>query len=346
MNTNEKKIKVLVTGAAGFIGFHLINALLKQSYEVIGMDCINAYYDTTLKYNRLKECGIQQEFITENKLIKSIVNPSYRFIKLDLTDRMNLACLFKQEQFDIVINLAGQAGVRYSIENPYAYIESNVTGFLNILENCRHHPIKHLLFASSSSVYGMNNHVPYNETDTTDQPVSLYAATKKADELMAYSYSTLYHIPTTGLRFFTVYGPWGRPDMAPYLFLKAIVNKQPIKIFNNGNLSRDFTYIDEIIDGIMCVLEHPSTNKIPYNIYNIGHSSPVKLMDFISIIEKTSNRKADKIMLEMQPGDVYCTYADTTRIEHDFQYKPQTSITEGIRKFYDWYMSYIHTQSL
>lgn len=345
MNRNEKKGKILVTGAAGFIGFHLVNALLKQGYEVVGMDCINAYYDTTLKYSRLKECGIRQELITENKLITSDTNSSYRFIKLDLTDRVNLSSLFEKEQFDIVINLAGQAGVRYSIENPYAYIESNVTGFLNILENCRHHPVRHLLFASSSSVYGMNNHVPYSENDMTDQPVSLYAATKKANELMAYSYSTLYHIPATGLRFFTVYGPWGRPDMAPYLFLKAIINEQPIKIFNNGNMSRDFTYIDDIVDGVMRILEHPSSDKVPYNIYNIGHSSPVQLMDFISIIEKTSNKKAHKIMMDMQPGDVYCTYADTSRIEHDFQYKPGTSITEGIRKFYDWYMTYNHIQS-
>lgn len=337
---NQKKTKVLVTGAAGFIGSSMVKALLKQEYEVIGMDCINSYYDTRLKYARLADTGILQEKIKDYKLLTSQTDPAYRFIKLDLTDRVGMSELFDTENFDIVINLAGQAGVRYSIENPYAYIESNITGFLNVLENCRHHHIKHLLYASSSSIYGMKDHVPYSENDSTDMPVSLYAATKKSDELMAYSYSKLYAIPTTGMRFFTVYGPWGRPDMAPFLFLKSILNEQPIKVFNHGELSRDFTYIDDIIEGMMRILEHPSTENIPYHIYNIGNSTPIQLTDFISVIEKVTGRKAIKHMLDMQPGDVYCTYADITRLQHDFGYSPSVSIEEGIHRFYNWYIEY------
>lgn len=336
----QKKTKVLVTGAAGFIGSSMVKTLLKQGYEVVGMDCINSYYDTRLKYARLADTGIPQEMIKDYKLLTSQTVPAYRFIKLDLTDRAGMSELFDTENFDIVINLAGQAGVRYSIENPYAYIESNIIGFLNILENCRHHHIKHLLYASSSSIYGMKDHVPYSENDPTDMPVSLYAATKKSDELMAYSYSKLYAIPTTGMRFFTVYGPWGRPDMAPFLFLKSILNEQPIKVFNHGELSRDFTYIDDIIEGMMRILVHPSTENIPYHIYNIGNSTPIQLMDFISVIEKVTGRKAIKHMLDMQPGDVYCTYADITRLQHDFGYSPSVSIEEGIHRFYNWYIEY------
>lgn len=334
---NTHKHKVLVTGAAGFIGSALTRRLLEQGYEVVGMDNINSYYDTRLKYARLALGGIAQEDIKDNRMTASTSNPGYRFIKLDLADRIGMEALFRTERFDYVVNLAGQAGVRYSIENPYAYVESNVLGFLNVLENCRHYPVKHLVYASSSSIYGMNQQVPYRESDKTETPVSLYAATKKSDELMAHAYSKLYGIPSTGLRFFTVYGPWGRPDMAPFLFLKAILHNEPIKVFNHGDMSRDFTYIDDILSGIMQVLPSVPTQAVPYAIYNIGHSSPVQLMDFISTIEKVSGRKAIKQMMDMQPGDVHCTYADTTRMEQDFGYHPQTDIEEGIQHFYDWY---------
>ncbi len=335
-------MKVLVTGAAGFIGSFVVKALLGQHYEVVGLDCINSYYDTRLKYARLSEVGIAQEMIKDNQMITSRTETLYRFIKMDLTDRIGMIHLFDVENFDFVINLAGQAGVRYSIENPYAYVETNILGFLNILENCRHHAVKHLLYASSSSIYGMSNSVPYKENDSTDTPVSLYAATKKSDELMAYSYSKLYGIATTGLRFFTVYGPWGRPDMAPFLFLKSILEGQPIKVFNHGELSRDFTYIDDIVKGIMCILEHPSQQDVSYQIYNIGNSLPIQLMEFISVIEKVTGRQAVKQMLDMQPGDVYRTCADITRLQHDFGYHPSMSIEEGIQRFYDWYVEYTH----
>ena len=340
MSRKQKKTKVLVTGTAGFIGFSLVRELLKHDYEVVGLDCINSYYDTGLKYARLQAAGIEQETIRDNKAVASRVDPSYRFIKLDLADRIGMAALFDAENFDIVVNLAGQAGVRYSIENPYAYVESNILGFLNILENCRRHPVKHLLYASSSSIYGMNDRVPYTETAPTDSPVSLYAATKKSNELMAHSYSKLYGIPATGLRFFTVYGPWGRPDMAPFLFLKSILSGSPIKVFNHGELSRDFTYIDDIVEGIMRILPHPSTEEIPARVYNIGNSAPVRLMDFISVIEKVTGKHAVKQMLEMQPGDVYCTYADISRLQQDFGYRPSVGIEEGIRRFYDWFLDY------
>ena len=263
-------------------------------------------------------------------------------MKTDLTDRINLAELFRQEAFDIVINLAGQAGVRYSLENPFAYAESNVLGFLNILENCRIHRIKHLLYASSSSVYGMNEHIPYSEDDRTDSPVSLYAATKKSNELMAHTYSAIYKLPTTGLRFFTVYGPWGRPDMAPSLFMKAVLDVQPIKVFNHGNLSRDFTYVDDIITGVLKIMSHIPADDIPFKIYNIGNSAPVKLLDFIDAIEKVSGHKAIKQMTDMQPGDVYCTYADVTKLQEATGYRPAIPIEEGIKRFYEWFVSFYH----
>lgn len=306
----------------------------------MGLDCINSYYDTRLKYARLAQAGIPQEAIKDNKPVTSTVYPDYRFIKLDLTDRIGLNELFAREQFDIAINLAAQAGVRYSIENAYAYVESNVLGFLNLLENCRHHGIKHLVYASSSSVYGMNNRVPYSETDMTDSPVSMYAATKKADELMAHAYSKLFGIPATGLRFFTVYGPWGRPDMAPFLFMKAILKGEPIKVFNHGDLSRDFTYIDDIVEGVMRLVECPPAGTVPHRVYNIGNSAPVQLMDFIGVIEKVTGRKAIKQMMEMQPGDVYCTYADVSRLKKDFGYAPSIPIEEGIARFYEWYKTF------
>ena len=308
-------MKALVTGAAGFIGSYTVKALVAQGCEVVGLDNINSYYDVQLKYDRLADTGIAKESIEKDILLPSAKYPSYRFIKMDLTDREGLTNLFKDEHFDIVVNLAAQAGVRYSIENPYAYIESNVVGFLNLLECCRHYPVNHLVYASSSSIYGLNDKVPYAETDKADSPVSLYAATKKSNELMAHAYSKLYSIPTTGVRFFTVYGPWGRPD---------------------------FTYIDDIIAGLMKIIAHPSADPIPFYIYNIGNSAPVELMDFISVIEKTAGKTAIKQMMGMQPGDVVCTYADTGRLEKDFGYKPSTSIEEGIQKFYDWYVGYFN----
>lgn len=333
-------MKVLVTGAAGFIGSHLVKALSAKDYEVVGLDNLNTYYEVELKYLRLADAGIQESEIIQSQFTQSTIYPSYRFIKLDLTDRQGMEQLFDEEKFDKVVNLAAQAGVRYSIENPYAYIQSNIVGFLNVLENCRNHKINHLIYASSSSVYGMNHKVPFQESDQVDSPVSLYAATKKADELMAHSYSKLYSIPTTGVRFFTVYGPWGRPDMAPFIFLKSILNGDPIKVFNHGQLSRDFTYIDDIVNGLMSIVDSPSKEIIPYQIYNIGNSVPVQLMDFISVIENITGLKAIKQMTDMQPGDVVCTYADITKLQNDFGYTPSTSIEEGIRNFYNWFIKY------
>lgn len=333
-------MKILVTGAAGFIGSYTVKALATQGHEVVGVDVINSYYDVRLKYDRLIHTGIAEDEIKEGIMVKSSVYSTYRFVKLDLTNKKGLSQLFETEHFDVVVNLAAQAGVRYSIENPSAYIESNIVGFLNLLENCRHYPVRHLVYASSSSIYGLNEKIPYAETDQTDTPVSLYAATKKSNELMAHAYSKLYGIPTTGVRFFTVYGPWGRPDMAPFLFMKAILKGDPIKVFNNGQMRRDFTYIDDIIEGLLKIINHPSTGDIPYYIYNIGNSAPVELMDFIGVIEKTTGRTATKQMMGMQPGDVVCTYADTSRLEKDFGYKPSTSIEEGVDKFYKWYMEY------
>jgi len=338
-------MKVLVTGAAGFIGSSLVSTLLKNGFDIVGIDNVNSYYDTQLKYARLAQVGIFQEYIHYCKPTISTTNSHYYFMKLDLTDREELCNLFKSEHFDLVVNLAAQAGVRYSIENPYAYLDSNIYGFLNILENCRHHAVKHLVYASSSSIYGNNTHTPNSETDKTDTPVSLYAAMKKSDELMAYAYSNLYGLPTTGLRFFTVYGPWGRPDMAPYKFMKAILNGDTINVFNHGNLSRDFTYIDDIIDGMMCVLQNPCTEKVPHKIYNIGCSSPIKLMDFIFKIEQITGCKALINMEEMQPGDVFSTFADTSLLQKDFGYEPKVSIFKGLTQFYDWFRSY-HTNAV
>jgi len=333
-------MKILVTGAAGFIGFHTVKHFAEKGNRVVGIDNINNYYDVELKYARLAETGIRKELIKNHQSVQSSVNPNYRFIKADLQDKVFIDKLFANEHFDVVCHLAAQAGVRHSIENPYAYINSNIVGFMNILEACRFYPVKHLLYASSSSVYGMNTKVPYSESDKVDSPVSLYAASKRSNELMAHSYSKLYNIPTTGVRFFTVYGPWGRPDMAPFLFIDSIVNQKPIKVFNYGKLSRDFTYINDIIDGLSVIMDHPPTDEIPYKIYNIGAGEPVQLLDFIAAIENVTGKTAIKRMVEMQPGDVYQTYADTTVLEQELHYKPQVSIQEGINRLFSWYKAY------
>ncbi|MBQ0094383.1 MAG: NAD-dependent epimerase [Bacteroidetes bacterium] len=339
-------MKILVTGAAGFIGSKLAYRLSQRGDEVIGLDNMNDYYDVRLKFGRLEECGIisrSKRFI-DGSTRESTLFPNYRFIKMDLADRGQMDELFKASQFDAVVNLAAQAGVRYSITNPYAYLDSNLVGFMNVLECCRNNNIKHLVYASSSSVYGMNDKVPFSEDDRVDNPVSLYAATKKANELMAHSYSKLYGLPCTGLRFFTVYGPWGRPDMAPMLFATAISRGEPIKVFNNGNMSRDFTYIDDIVEGTIQALDHTPVaencpNAVPWKIYNIGCSAPVQLMDFISEIESALGVEANKVFLPMQQGDVLKTYADTSKLERECGYRPSTTLHEGIGKFIEWFKS-------
>lgn len=345
-------MKILVTGSAGFIGFHLVQKLIKQGAEVVGIDNINDYYNTELKFSRLNEAGIGRQAENWHQPVKSEKNSNYTFIRMNLEDRTEMTQLFETENFDVVCNLAAQAGVRYSIENPDAYIQSNIVGFLNILEGCRHNQVKHLVYASSSSVYGNNKKMPLSTDDRVDNPISLYAATKKSNELMAHTYSHLYGLPTTGLRFFTVYGPWGRPDMAYFLFTKAILENIPIKIFNHGDLYRDFTYIDDIVEGIFKVMQ-----KLPlippkvedkesfYKIYNIGNSTPVKLMDFIETIEMAVGKEALKEYHEMQPGDVYKTFADVSALEKDFGYAPKTPIDKGIAKFVEWYLAYYKKQA-
>lgn len=334
-------MKILVTGASGFIGSFLVKALLEQGNEVVGLDNLNDYYDIDLKYARLEKLtGVYKKDIVEGRPCTSLRYGNYRFVKGDIVDRDLLAWLFAEEKFDKVCNLAAQAGVRYSIDNPYIYAECNLLGFLNVLEACKNFKVSHLVYASSSSVYGQADKVPFREEDRTDSPISLYAATKKSNELMAHVYSELYQLPTTGLRFFTVYGPWGRPDMAPFLFMRSIVEKKPIRVFNHGKMFRDFTYIGDIITALMRVLVE-SPNKIldvpPYRIYNIGHSSPIQLMDFIRCIEKVTGHDAICYYEAMQPGDVIYTYADTTRLRKDYQYTPQTDLVEGIRSMYEWY---------
>ncbi len=333
--------KILVTGAAGFIGFHVSKKLIDLGFEVYGIDNLNAYYDVRLKLDRLKELGIdiQSELFMRQQEVKSGSNENFRFSQMDLVDEHRLDHLFLKEKFDAVINLAAQAGVRYSIENPKAYIQANVVGFMNILEACRSNQIKHLIYASSSSVYGNQQKVPFSEKDRVDHPISLYAATKKSNELMAHVYSHLYGLKTTGLRFFTVYGPWGRPDMAPFLFTKAILNETPIKVFNNGDLMRDFTYIEDIVKGIIEVL---ITDKIQenYNIYNIGNNTPVKLLDFIQAVEGACNKKAQLDFYPMQDGDVYQTFADIEDLKAVTGYIPKVKINEGIQEFVNWYKAY------
>ncbi len=334
--------KILVTGAAGFIGYSLVKQLIAMGdYSIVGLDNINDYYDVNLKYGRLQQLGIDRLAVADGELISSTDSSNFRFIKLDLQARNELNELMDAEQFDIVCNLAAQAGVRYSIDHPFAYVESNLVGYMNLLEAARQCHVKHFVYASSSSVYGLSNSVPYSESQQVDNPISLYAATKKSNELMAHSYSKLYKLPTTGIRFFTVYGPWGRPDMAPFLFMDAIVKDKTIKVFNHGNLERDFTYIDDIIHGLLSVINtQPSTNEIPYELYNLGNSSPVKLMDFIGTMEQVTGCIASKEYCDMQPGDVYQTYADMTKFEARFGYKPAVNIQQGLSEMYKWYQSF------
>lgn len=347
-------MKVLVTGAAGFIGYHLSKQLLDRGDEVVGLDNINDYYDVNLKYSRLKLLGIEKSLIEDGKLLQSGLNSNFKFVKEDLENGEFIFQLFKDNAFDAVVNLAAQAGVRYSIENPKAYIKSNVEGFLNILEACRHYPVKHLVYASSSSVYGANTKMPFHVQDPVNHPVSVYAATKRSNELLAHTYSHLFNINTTGLRFFTVYGPWGRPDMAPMLFADAVLNGRAIKVFNNGNMQRDFTYVKDIVDGVIAVVDKPaapnpewngdkpdsSSSYAPYRIYNIGNSKPVKLMDFISALENSLGITAKKDFMEMQPGDVVATWADVENLKNDVGYSPSTLVDEGVNEFILWYKEY------
>jgi UDP-glucuronate 4-epimerase len=337
MNSGLKKI--LVTGAAGFIGFHLSKRLLDEGREVVGLDIVNDYYDPAIKEARLA-------------ILRSM--PAFRHVRQDMADREAMEGLFRKEQFDAVVNLAAQAGVRYSLVNPYSYVDSNLYGFVNILEGCRHNGVKHLVFASSSSVYGSNTNMPFSVHDNVDHPVSLYAASKKANELMAHTYSHLFNVPCTGLRFFTVYGPWGRPDMALFLFTKAILEDRPINVFNYGNMRRDFTYIDDIVEGVVRILDmpaepnpdwdgnnpDPATSYAPYRIYNIGNNAPVDLMRFIEILEETLGKKAEKNLMPLQPGDVPETYADVADLMEAVGFKPEITPEEGIPRFVEWYREY------
>ena len=339
--------KILVTGAAGFIGYHLSNRLLKDGHEVVGLDNLNHYYDVRLKLDRLSQLGIDAYEIAMGKAEMKSKSQKFRFYKMGLENEGELDDLFAAEKFDIVFNMAAQAGVRYSIEQPATYVQSNIVGFANLLESCRHHAVQHLIYASSSSVYGNSKSTPFKTTDNVDHPISLYAATKKSNELMAHTYSHLFKVPTTGLRFFTVYGEWGRPDMATMLFAKAIMKGDPIKVFNNGDLSRDFTYVGDIVEGLIQIMEQSPartgangrTDEL-YKIYNIGNSQPVNLLEFIEIMEETLGKKAIKEMYPMQPGDVEQTYADVTDLVENFGYEPKTPLREGIQYFTDWYIDY------
>lgn len=346
--------RVLITGTAGFIGFHLARRLVDRGYEVTGLDVINDYYDIQLKYDRLKLAGIPKEKIAYNQLVSATGPGSYKFIQLKLEDKEAIFQLFADQQFEVVINLAAQAGVRYSLTHPQVYLDSNITGFLNILEACRRHPVKNLIYASSSSVYGLNKKMPFAVSSNVDHPVSLYAASKKSNELMAHTYSHLFGIPTIGLRFFTVYGPWGRPDMALFLFTKAILADEPIQVFNHGKMERDFTYIDDIVGGIEKMVPKPpetgsdwdpaspdpSFSSAPYKIHNIGNSNPEKLTDFIEAIETALGKKARKQMMPIQPGDVEKTWADVSSLQKEYAYQPGTPVDIGIARFVTWYREY------
>lgn len=332
-------MKILVTGSAGFIGFHLTKRLLEDGHEVIGLDNLNNYYDVRLKLGRLLESGIEGSQVAYNEPVESKIYPNYTFIQLSVENSANLERLFSKYRFDKVCHLAAQAGVRYSLRHPEAYIQSNIVGFFNVIEACRHHEIRHLVYASSSSVYGANENVPFSEDEKVDSPISLYAATKKSNELMAYTYSHLYDLVTTGVRFFTVYGSWGRPDMAPMLFTKAILEGKEINVFNNGNMSRDFTFVGDIVEGMSKII-HSKNYQDNYNIYNIGNNKPTNLLDFITNLETALNKKCKKKFLPLQDGDMVATFADVSKLIKDFNYEPQTALKEGLRSFVDWYQSY------
>ncbi len=357
-------MKVLVTGAAGFIGSHVALYLLARGDDVVGVDNFNDYYDVSLKRARQARIEAFVKDESDETIYPHVCRPAaergkFTMVEMDIAERERMAQLFADEGFDTVVNLAAQAGVRYSIENPYAYIDSNIVGFINILEGCRHNGVKHLVYASSSSVYGANESMPFSVHDNVDHPLSLYAATKKSNELMAHTYSNLYDLPTTGLRFFTVYGPWGRPDMALFLFAKAIIAGEPINVFNYGRHRRDFTYIDDIVEGVIRTLDHtavanpdwsgkapdPGTSASPWRVYNIGNNSPVELLDYIGALEKALGRTAEKNLLPLQPGDVPDTYADVQALVEDVNYKPSTSVEEGIARFVAWYKTYFNVSS-
>lgn len=342
LENNQASQTILVTGAAGFIGFHVSKALLALGHKVIGLDNLNDYYDVNLKLARLTELGIAKEDATQelNEVVSSSHGDRMIFVKMNLEDRDALPALCKKYQFDSVCNLAAQAGVRYSLENPEAYADSNLIGFLNVLECCRNFKISKLVYASSSSIYGNSDAVPFEETANVDHPISLYAATKKANELMAHAYSHLYGFETIGLRFFTVYGPWGRPDMAMFLFTDAILNERPVKVFNHGDLSRDFTYIDDIVAGVLATLLKSSENSSNYKLYNIGNSQPVQLLEYIEAIETALDKKAIREMMPMQPGDVKQTYANVNLLNKDFDYQPTTEVKKGIAAFVEWYRKF------
>jgi len=347
-------MKILMTGTAGFIAYHLAKRLLARGDQVVGLDNINDYYDQHLKYGRLADTGIAREAIKAGQLVSSTHYDNYQFIQLDLTDKQGLMDLCETQQFDAICNLAAQPGVRYSITHPDAYIQANIVGFLNLLEAARHHNITNFVYASSSSVYGLNQAQPFSTQHNVDHPVSLYAATKKSNELMAHTYAHLYGLNVTGLRFFTVYGPWGRPDMAPFLFTDAAFKDKPIKVFNHGKMQRDFTYIDDIVEGVVRVIDHPAqanpnwsglqpdpaSSSANYRIYNIGNSQPVALMDFIAAIEQATGKTIAKIMQPMQAGDVYSTYADTSDLAQELGYQPATPLQQGVDAFVAWYRDY------
>lgn len=332
-------MKILVTGAAGFIGHHLSLNLLRAGYEVTGIDSVNDYYDVRLKHARLADLGIVGEVSAEGAAHRSVKYPSFEFLKMRLEDAEGMDRLFAERRFDVAVNLAAQAGVRYSLENPRAYVDSNVSGFLNVLECCRRHPVRHLLYASSSSVYGGNTKVPFCEDDAVDNPVSLYAATKRSDELMAGVYARLFGVPSSGLRFFTVYGPWGRPDMAPMLFASAIMADEPLKVFNGGDMERDFTYVDDIVESVARLVDKAPEGDVPTTIYNVGCGRPMRLLDFIATLENALGRKASLRMMPMQSGDVVRTWADTERLRSRTGYAPSTRPEDGIARFAEWYMS-------
>ena len=352
-------MRVLVTGAAGFIGFHVSKYLLERGDEVVGLDSLNSYYDVQIKHGRLAVLGIDNLQLCEGIMVPSTLHSNFTFVQLQLEDRDGLHGLMRELQFDAVVNLAAQAGVRYSLENPYAYIDSNIVGFLNILEGCRENHVGHLVFASSSSVYGINEKMPFSTSDNVDHPISLYAASKKSNELMAHTYSHLYGIPSTGLRFFTVYGPWGRPDMALFLFTDAIVKGNPIKVFNNGKMRRDFTYIDDIVEGVVRTLDQPppgnaewsaenpdpSSSPAPFKVYNIGNGQPVELMDFIDELQRQLGREARIDYLPMQPGDVPATWADCSDLQRDTGYRPSTPVKTGIARFVQWYRDFYNVDT-